>query len=91
MPENAFAYRHSHAFHAAVAALDAKQKFIKPHCPWQNGYVERFSRTLQVEWAHRHVFLSNEEPAQALALWLETYNARCQHTVLRGLPPISRL
>jgi transposase InsO family protein len=49
MPENAFAYRHSHAFHAAVAALDAKQKFIKPHCPWQNGYVERFSRTLQVE------------------------------------------
>ncbi len=45
MTDNVFAYRHSHAFHAAVAAHDATQKFIKPHCPWQNGKVERFNRT----------------------------------------------
>ena len=37
--DNAFAYRNSSDFKAAVAALDAKQKFIKPHCPWQNGKV----------------------------------------------------
>ena len=24
-----------------------RQLFIKPHCPWQNGKVERFNRTLQ--------------------------------------------
>ena len=26
---------------------------IRPHCPWQNGKVERFNRTLQTEWAYR--------------------------------------
>ena len=26
-----------------------RQKFIKPHCPWQNGKVERFYRTLATE------------------------------------------
>jgi transposase len=38
--DNAFAYRHSNDFKAAVAALGARQRFIKPHCPWQNGKVE---------------------------------------------------
>lgn len=52
--DNAFAYRKSAAFPAAVAALGAKQKFIKPQCPWQNGKVERFDRTLATEWAYRY-------------------------------------
>jgi len=47
--DNAFAYRHSTAFRDAVAWLQVKQKFIKPHCPWQNGKVERFKRTLAAE------------------------------------------
>jgi hypothetical protein len=41
--------------------------FIKPHCPWQNGKVERFNRTLQIEWAYRQVFRSNPDRAAALA------------------------
>jgi transposase InsO family protein len=32
-----------------VCELDARQVFIKPHCPWQNGKVERPNRTLQTE------------------------------------------
>src|SRR5690625_6588714 len=59
MTNNAFAYRHGRAFIAAVAVVGAVQKFIKPHCPWQNGEVERFNRTLQTEWAYRHVFTNN--------------------------------
>ena len=27
--------------------LNAKHVFIRPHCPWQNGKVERYNRTLQ--------------------------------------------
>jgi transposase len=37
--DNALAYRHSVAFRDAVGVLGAKQRFIKPHCPWQNGKV----------------------------------------------------
>jgi transposase InsO family protein len=35
--DNAWAYRHSTAVKQAVARLGAQHKFIKPHCPWQNG------------------------------------------------------
>jgi transposase len=89
--DNHFSYRNSHDVRNAMAVLSAKHKFIKPHCPWQNGKVERFNRTLQVEWAYRHVFLSNAERAAALAPWLEHYNNVRRHTALDGLPPISRL
>jgi transposase InsO family protein len=91
MTDNAFAYRHSDAFRHAVAVLGARQKFIKPHCPWQNGKVERLNRTLQTEWAYRQIFTSNAERAAALAPWLEHYNTRRHHTALGGLPPTSRL
>ncbi len=89
--DNAWAYRHSVAFRDAVTALGAEQRFIKPHCPWQNGKVERFNRTLQIEWAYRQVFASNDERATALDPWLEFYNTRRRHTALGGLPPTSRL
>ena len=37
LTDNAWAYRRSHAFRAAVAELGATQKFIRPRCPWTNG------------------------------------------------------
>jgi len=89
MTDNAWAYRYS--LREICAAHDIKQIFIKPHCPWQNGKVERLNRTLQTEWAYRQVFTSNAERATALAPWLEYYNTRRRHNALGGLPPISRL
>lgn len=91
MTDNALAYRHGQAFIDAVAALGARQKFIRPHCPWQNGKVERFNRTLQAEWAYRHVFTSNQARRDALDPWLTTYNTHRRHSALGGLPPTSRL
>ncbi|WP_026927474.1 IS481 family transposase [Granulicoccus phenolivorans] len=89
--DNHFSYRHAHAFAEALGLLGARHLFIKPHCPWQNGKVERFNRTLQTEWAYRQVFTSNNERAAALAPWLEYYNTERRHTALRDQPPISRL
>jgi transposase InsO family protein len=89
--DNAFAYRHSTAFRDTVAALGARQKFIKPHCPWQNGKAERFNRTLATEWAYRQVFTTNTQRSAALPPWLEFYNTQRRHTALSGRPPISRL
>ena len=89
--DNHWSYRRSNDVAEAIKALDAKHKFIKPHCPWQNGKVERFNRTLASEWAYRQVFMTNDERTAALAPWLEFYNTRRRHTALGGLPPISRL
>lgn len=91
MTDNAFAYRHSHDMKKACADLDATQKFIKPHCPWQNGKVERLNRTLATEWAYRRTFTSNADRTAALAPWLEHYNTERRHSALGGQPPISRL
>jgi transposase InsO family protein len=64
---------------------------IKPHCPWQNGKVERFNRTLQTEWAYRQIFTTNADRTAALAPWLEHYNTHRRHSAIGGQPPINRL
>jgi transposase InsO family protein len=87
--DNAFAYRRSAAFRAAAAAIGAEQRFIKPHCPWTNGKVERFNRTLQTEWAYRRPFTSNTERSAALAPWLQHYNHDRIHTGT-GTTPAAR-
>ena len=74
-----------------VSDLGARQIFIKPHCPWQNGKVERLNRTLLTEWAYRQVFLTNQARTDALAPWLEHYNTQRRHSALGGKPPLSRL
>lgn len=90
LSDNAFAYRKSAVFARAVAELGAEQRFIKPHCPWTNGKAERFNRTLQTEWAYRHLFTSNEQRRDALAPWLNFYNTERIHTSI-GVPPLSRV
>jgi len=89
MTDNAWAYRYS--LRALCAEHGILQKFIKPHCPWQNGKVERLNRTLATEWAYRQVFTSNAERATALAPWIEHYNTQRRHSALGAKPPISRL
>lgn len=91
MTDNAFAYRRSTAMREAVAGLGARQVFIRPHCPWQNGKAERFNRTLQTEWAYYQVFATNAARSAALAPWLEHYNNQRRHSAIGGQPPISRL
>ena len=89
MTDNAWSYRWS--LREVCAAHDIKQVFIKPHCPWQNGKVERLNRTLQTEWAYRRIFTNNDQRAAALAPWIEHYNTERRHSALGGHPPTSRL
>jgi transposase InsO family protein len=89
--DNALNYTRSRDFADAIDSIGAQHITIKAHCPWQNGKVERFNRTVQTEWAYRQVFLTNAERAAALAPWLDFYNTRRRHSAIGGLPPISRL
>lgn len=90
MTDNAWAYKYS-LRQVCKDRGNIKQVFIKPHCPWQNGKVERLNRTLLSEWAYRQVFTTNEARTAALAPWLEHYNTDRRHSALGGRPPISRL
>lgn len=89
MTDNAWAYRYS--LREVCAEHGITQKFIRPHCPWQNGKVERLNRTLATEWAYSQAFTSNDQRTAALAPWLEHYNTERCHSALGGKPPTSRL
>jgi transposase InsO family protein len=90
MSDNAMNYIHSIAFADALAATGSQHITIRPHCPWQNGKVERFNRTLAIEWAYRQPFTSNAQRTAALDPWLAIYNTERGHHALAGHPPISR-
>jgi transposase InsO family protein len=91
MTDNHWSYTKSAALRALLTERRIKHRLIRPHCPWQNGKVERFNRTLQTEWAYRQVFTSNAARTAALAPWLEHYNTHRRHSALGGQAPISRL
>lgn len=89
--DNAFAYRNSTAFRTVINAHGIQQKFIKPHCPWTNGKVERLNRTLATEWAYARPWASNTERAAALPAWLDYYNLDRAHLGIAGHAPIDRI
>jgi len=91
MTDNHWSYTHSNDLASMLETRGIAHVLIRPHCPWQNGKVERFNRTLQIEWAYRQVFTSNDDRKAALAPWLDYYNTRRRHSALGCLPPTSRL
>jgi transposase InsO family protein len=91
MTDNHWSYTRSKSLRSLLVEQHIAHKLIKAHCPWQNGKVERFNRTLQTEWAYRQVFTANTERTAAFAPWLDYYNTHRRHSALGGNPPISRL
>ena len=89
--DNAFAYRHSAAFKAVIDTHAIKQRFIKPHCPWTNGKVERLNRTLATEWAYARPWTSNDDRRAGLTTWLDHYNLDRAHLGIGGKTPIDRI
>lgn len=91
MTDNAWSYRRSPSFLAAVAALGAKHVLTPPRHPQVNGKVERFNRTLLEEWAYVRLYRSNGARLQALDRWVRFYNSTRPHTALGGRPPVARV
>jgi transposase InsO family protein len=89
--DNALAYRRSAAFRQVLQDHAITQRFIRPHCPWTNGKVERLNRTLATEWAYSRPWDSNEDRARALPAWLDHYNLDRAHLGIGGLNPIDRI
>jgi transposase InsO family protein len=91
MTDNAMAYRRGRAWHEALTELGAQARFTRPYRPQTNGKAERFNRTMADEWIYSRPFTNGQDRADALPIWLHTYNHHRGHTALAGQPPITRV
>ena len=90
LTDNGSCYR-SELWRRTCADLNVVPKWIRPYRPQTNGKVERFNRTLVVEWAYARVYRSDASRTAALRKWLHIYNPHRTHTALGGQPPASRV
>ncbi|MDX2299154.1 MAG: integrase core domain-containing protein, partial [Xanthomonadaceae bacterium] len=65
-----------------VKSYGLRQEFITPHCPQQNGMVERVIRTLKEQCTHRHRFESQQHASRVISDWIAFYNTRRPHQAL---------
>lgn len=65
-----------------VRSYGLNQEFITPHCPQQNGLVERVIRTIKEQCVHRHRFESQQHAMRVIGDWIGFYNSRRPHQAL---------
>jgi transposase InsO family protein len=88
--DNGSCYR-SRLWRSACAELGITAKYTRPYRPPTNGKVERFHRTLLVEWAYARPYRSEAARAKALTKFIHLYNHHRTHTALGGATPASRV
>ena len=77
----------SRSFTALVRGYGLRQEFITPHCPQQNGMVERVIRTLKEQCTHRQRFESLQHASRVIGDWIQFYNHKRPHQALRMKTP----
>lgn len=77
----------SRDYTALVRGYGLRQEFITPHCPQQNGMVERVIRTLKEQCAHRHRFETLQHASRVIGDWIRFYNHQRPHQALNMKTP----
>ncbi|OWW18037.1 IS3 family transposase [Noviherbaspirillum denitrificans] len=72
----------SRSYTALVRSYGLRQEFITPHCPEQNGMIERVIRTLKEQCVHRQRFETLQHASRVIADWIGFYNTRRPHQAL---------
>lgn len=80
-----FTSRH---FTALVRSYGMKHEFITPHCPQQNGMLERVIRTIKEQCSHCHRFDSIQHANRVIGDWISFYNHRRPHQALAMRTPV---
>lgn len=65
-------------------------QFIQPGKPLQNGYVERYNRTVRYDWLNQHIFDSIAHAQEEATKWLWTYNNERPSMAIGGITPAQK-
>lgn len=66
-------------------------RYIQPGKPQQNGYAERYNRTVRYDWLNQYLFESLEEMQEFATTWLWTYNNERPNMGIGGITPAMKL
>lgn len=78
-------------FNALLEPEGSRRVYTRPYGPWQNGKIERMSRTLTQEWQYACAYGSEGGRADAFPPFIEHCNWERPHSACGGLPPMSRI
>jgi putative transposase len=70
-----------------VKSYGLQQEFITPHCPEQNGLVERVIRTIKEQCVRRQRFETLQYASRVIGDWIGFYNQKRPHQALKMLTP----
>lgn len=66
-------------------------RYIQPGKPQQNGYAERYNRTVLYDWLNQYLFESLEEMQEFATAWLWTYNNERPNMGIGDITPAMKL
>ena len=78
-------------FQAWAAEKGIRILYIQPGKPQQNGYAERYNRTVRYDWLNQYLFESLEEIQEFATKWLWTYNNERPNMGIGGITPAMKL
>ena len=77
----------SRSYTRLVKSYGLQQEFITPHCPEQNGLVERVIRTIKEQCVHRQRFETLQHAIRVISDWIGFYNQKRPHQALKMKTP----
>ena len=77
----------SRAYTKLVRSYGLKQEVITPHCPQQNGMMERLIRSLKEQSVHRHRVKSLAHASRVIGDWIQLYNQKRPHQAIAMRTP----
>ena len=66
-------------------------RYIQPGNSLQNGYIERYNRTVRYDWLNQYLFESLEEIQNFATAWLWSYNNERPNMGIGGITPAMKL
>lgn len=66
-------------------------RYIQPGKPQQNGYIERYNRTVRYDWLNQYLFETLDEMRSFATKWLWSYNNERPNMGIGGITPAMKL
>lgn len=76
----------SKKFNAWLERSGIRHRYIRNKSPWQNGYIESFFKTMEIEFLRENYFTTTNEAYRKMETFVNDYNTTRYHTAIRCTP-----